>query len=146
LASVHQIGHLLDAERGAGGGELCDRPGQVRGLHGGEASTAMESAQPRRRVRHVVVRYGCYMTVQSAASPEPAEPYEVIHLGGEAAAIVPLAELRRLRAVERHASPEALEEAEIEATLAAHDEWVAAGCPGARSHEDVMAELLGSDQ
>ena len=66
--------------------------------------------------------------------------------GMAAAAIVPLAELRRLRAVERHASPEALEEAEIEATLAAHDEWVAAGCPGARSHEDVMAELLGSDQ
>jgi hypothetical protein len=29
--------------------------------------------------------------------------------------------------VERHASPEALEEAEIEAALAAHDEWVAAG-------------------
>jgi hypothetical protein len=41
---------------------------------------------------------------------------------------------------------EALEEAEIEATLTAHDEWVAAGCPGARSHEDVMAELLGGDQ
>jgi hypothetical protein len=36
-------------------------------------------------------------------------------------------------------------EAEIEATLAAHDEWVARGCPGARSHEDVMAELLGGD-
>ena len=44
------------------------------------------------------------------------------------------------------ASPEVLEEAKIEATLAAHDEWVAAGCPGARSHEDVMAELLGGDQ
>ena len=86
------------------------------------------------------------MSVQAADHPEPAEPYEIIHLGGEAAAIVPLAELRRLRAVERHASPEALEEAEIEATLAVHDEWVAAGCPGARSHEDVMAELLGSDQ
>lgn len=83
------------------------------------------------------------MTVQPADRPDPDEPYEVIHLGGEAAAIVPLAELRRLRAVERHASPDALEEAEIEATLAAHDEWVAAGCPGARSHEDVMAELLG---
>ena len=27
--------------------------------------------------------------------------------------------------MERYASPEALEEAEIEATLAAHDEWVA---------------------
>jgi hypothetical protein len=86
------------------------------------------------------------MTVQPVGHPDPAEPYEVIHLGGEAAAIVPLAELRRLRAVERHASPEALEEAEIEATLAAHDEWVADGRPGARSHEDVMAELLGSDQ
>jgi hypothetical protein len=60
--------------------------------------------------------------------------------------IGPPAELWRLRAVEWHASPEALEEAEIEATLAAHDEWVATGCPGARSHEDVMAELLGSDR
>jgi hypothetical protein len=85
------------------------------------------------------------MSVQSAVSPEPAEPYEVIHLGGEAAAIVPLAELRRLRAVERRASREALEEAEIEATLAAHDEWVAAGCPGARSHDEVMAELLADE-
>ena len=86
------------------------------------------------------------MSVQPAGCPDPAEPFEVIHLGGEAAAVVPLAELRRLRAVERHASRDALEAAEIEATLAAHDEWVAAGCPGARSHEDVMAELLGSDQ
>jgi hypothetical protein len=86
------------------------------------------------------------MNLQPADRPDPPGPYEVIHLGGEAAAIVPLAELRRLRAVERHASPEALEEAEIEATLVAHDEWVAAGCPGARSHEDVMAELLGQGQ
>lgn len=66
----------------------------------------------------------------------------MIHLGGEAAAIVPLAELARLRAVERHASPQVLEQAEIEATLVVHDEWVAAGSPGALSHEDVMAELL----
>ena len=86
------------------------------------------------------------MSVQSADRPEPAEPYEVIHLGGEAAAIVPLAELRRLRAVERHAPPEALEEAEIEATLAAHDEWVAAGCPGALSHDEVIAGLLHRNQ
>ena len=86
------------------------------------------------------------MSAQAAGRPDPDEPYEVIHLGGEAAAIVPLPELRRLRAVERHASPEALEEAEIEATLAVHDEWVAAGCPGARPHEDVMAELLGGGQ
>jgi len=42
-------------------------------------------------------------------------------------------------------SYEAPEEAEIEAILAAHDQWVAAGCSGARSHEEVMAELLGSE-
>jgi hypothetical protein len=67
----------------------------------------------------------------------------VIHLGGEAAAIVPLADLRRLRAIERHASPEVIEDAEIEAVLTAHDKWVAAGSPGARSHQDVARELLG---
>jgi hypothetical protein len=84
------------------------------------------------------------------AQPDPGRDltgaYEVIHFGGEAAAIVPLSELRRLRAVERHASPEALEEAEIETTLATHDEWVAAGCPGALSHEEVMADLLGGNR
>ena len=86
------------------------------------------------------------MSAQPADSPEPSRGFEVIHLGGEAAAIVPLAELRRLQALERHASPQAREEAEIEATLTAHDEWVAAGCPGALSHEEVVAELLGTDQ
>lgn len=79
----------------------------------------------------------------SAQPTDSTEPYEVIHLGGEAAAIVPLADLHRLRAVERHATAQAREDAEIEATLAGHDEWVAAGRPGARSHDDVMAELLG---
>jgi hypothetical protein len=86
------------------------------------------------------------MTAQAGRGRDPTGAYEVIQLGGEAAAIVPLEELRRLRAVERHASPEALEQAEIEATLAAHDEWVVAGCPGALSHEEVMAELLGSNR
>lgn len=80
------------------------------------------------------------MSAQSAQGPEP---YEVIHLGGEAAAIVPLADLRRLRAVERHAPAGVLEDAEIEVVLAGHDEWVRAGRPGAQSHDDVMAELLG---
>jgi hypothetical protein len=78
-------------------------------------------------------------------TPHPASdpgPYEVIHLGGEAAAIVPLGELRQLQAVRRHASPELLEEADVEATLAAHREWVAAGRPGAVSHEEAMADLL----
>jgi hypothetical protein len=83
------------------------------------------------------------MSAQPINAQGPHEPYEVIHLGGEAAAIVPLSDLRRLRAVERRASAEVLEEAEIEATLAAHQEWVAAGRPGAVSHEEAMAELLG---
>ena len=86
------------------------------------------------------------MTAQPDRGQDMTGAYEVIHLGGESAAIVPLAELRRLRAVERHASLEALEEAEIETTLATHDEWVAAGCPGALSHEEVMAGLLGSNR
>jgi hypothetical protein len=80
------------------------------------------------------------MSVQPADSTEP---YEVIHLGGEAAAIVPLAELHRLRAVERHAPADVLQDAEIEATLTGHDEWIRVGRPGARLHDEVMAELLG---
>jgi hypothetical protein len=80
------------------------------------------------------------MSVQPADSTEP---YEVIHLGGEAAAIVPLTELRRLRAVERHAPADVLEDAEIEATLVAHDEWVRAGRLGSRPHDEAMADLLG---
>ena len=83
------------------------------------------------------------MTAQPTSGPDQDMPYEVIHLGGEAAAIVPLSDLRRLRAVARRAPAEILEEAEIEATLTAHREWVDAGRPGAVSHEEAMAELLG---
>jgi hypothetical protein len=79
----------------------------------------------------------------SAQPTDHTGPYEVIHLGGEAAAIVPLADLRRLRAVEQLAPAEVREDAEIEATLAGHDEWVRAGRPGARPHVDVLAQLLG---
>jgi hypothetical protein len=74
--------------------------------------------------------------------PDPREPYEVIHLGGQEAAIVPLADLRRLQAVERLAPAEVIESAEIETTLAAHRDWVAAGRPGTVSNEQAMAELL----
>ncbi|TYK53340.1 hypothetical protein [Actinomadura decatromicini] len=74
------------------------------------------------------------------------DEYEVIHLGGEAAAIVPLDDLRRLKALERAATPEALEEAEAAAAFAALDEWEAAGRPGAVSHEEFMTEILGTDK
>ena len=49
-------------------------------------------------------------------------PYEVIHLGGQAAAIVPLAEFLRLRARESTASAQALEDAE---DAAGAEEWLA---------------------
>jgi len=82
------------------------------------------------------------MSAQPADGPALGGPFEVIHLGGEAAAIVPLAELQRLRAIERHASPEAIEDAEAEAIMAEYDQWVTAGRPGALTHEEVMAKLL----
>jgi hypothetical protein len=84
-----------------------------------------------------------YRGAMTASAASDSGPYEVIHLGGEAAAIVPLADLRRLEAVQRHAPADLLEEAEIEATLTEHREWVAAGRPGAVSHQEAMADLLG---
>jgi len=78
---------------------------------------------------------------------EPAGPgaHEVIQVHGETAVAVPVAEYRRLRALERIASPQELEEAEIEATLATHREWVSAGRPGAVPHSEVRRILLGFD-
>jgi hypothetical protein len=82
------------------------------------------------------------MTAQHATGPDPVGRYQVIQLGGQEAAIVPLPDLRRLQAVERNAPPELVEQAEIETTLAAHRDWVAAGRPGAVSHDRAMEELL----
>jgi hypothetical protein len=76
------------------------------------------------------------------AVPDPGCSYQVIRLGDQEAAIVPLADLRRLQAVEHLAPAEVVEAAEIESTLATHREWVAAGRPGAVSHELAMAELF----
>jgi hypothetical protein len=87
---------------------------------------------------------GCVTAEPLPSTPVPdTSPFEVIHLGGEAAVVVPVADFLRLQALQRHTSAEELEEAEIEATLAAHQAWVAAGRPGAVSHEEAMAELLG---
>jgi len=58
--------------------------------------------------------------VDPAAGPLTA-PYEVIHLGGQAAVIVPLPEFLRLRALESSASAEALEDAE---DAAAAQDWL----------------------
>jgi hypothetical protein len=83
------------------------------------------------------------MTVHHTEVRDCDERYQVIHLGGEDAAIVPLADLRRLQAVERLAPAEVIESAEVETTLATYREWVAAGRPDAVSHDQAMAELLG---
>jgi len=79
---------------------------------------------------------------------EPAPwPHEMIHLGGEAAAIVPLNELRKLKALERRATAGEIEDAEFDAAIAEHEAWKAAGRPGGTiPHEVVMAELLGGGQ
>jgi hypothetical protein len=82
------------------------------------------------------------MTAQHATVPDPGQGYQVIQLGGQEAAIVPLPDLRRLQEVERRAPAEVVEQAEIETTLAAHRDWVDAGRPGAMSHERAMEELL----
>ena len=79
----------------------------------------------------------------SAQPAEYGDQYDLIHLGGETAVVVPVDEYQRLRALERRASAEDLDAAEADAILQRHQDWVAAGRPGARPHEDVMAELLG---
>ena len=45
-------------------------------------------------------------------------PYEVIHLGGQPAVVVPVSDYLRLRTLEQAASPQDLEDAEDKAALA----------------------------
>ncbi len=69
------------------------------------------------------------MTAQPAV-PGPGldtGPYETIHLGGQAAVVVPVAEFLRLRALEQRATAEELEDAEDDAAVAAFRARDAAG-------------------
>jgi hypothetical protein len=66
-----------------------------------------------------------------------------IYVEGEAAVVLPIAEYRRLRALERLASPAELEGAEAAAALEEYREWSAAGRPGAVTHARARALLLG---
>jgi len=121
-------------------------------LHGSRTEILFPGrARPPSRDRHTPRRP---MSRPDPAAPsydglvtaQPAEPlgqHDVIHLGGETAVVVPMDEYRRFRALERLASPGELEAAEADAVLEAHREWVAAGRPGAVSHDEAMAELLG---
>jgi hypothetical protein len=57
--------------------------------------------------------------------------YDVIHLGGQAAVVVPLDDFMRLRALERLASAEELEDAEDTAAL---KDWKAREAAGQASY------------
>jgi PHD/YefM family antitoxin component YafN of YafNO toxin-antitoxin module len=92
------------------------------------------------------------MTTQPAGSPRTGKDdvlyrgHDVIHLGGEAAVVVPVDEYRRLQALEELASPQELEDAEAAAALTEYREWSEAGRPGAISHAEARRLLLGEDR
>jgi hypothetical protein len=65
-------------------------------------------------------------------------------LPGPTAVVVPVDEYRRLRALERRATEADLDVAEADAIMQGYREWAAAGRPGAVSHEQAMADLLGA--
>jgi hypothetical protein len=68
----------------------------------------------------------------------------VIRLGGETAVVVPLQEYRMLTALRDRASAEEIEAAEVDAAVAEHEAWKAAGRPGGTiPHVVVMASLVG---
>ena len=67
------------------------------------------------------------MTAQPVAPGPDTGSYEVIHLGGQAAVVVPVADFLRLRALEQAASPQDLEDAEDTAALL---EWRARDAAG----------------
>ena len=79
-----------------------------------------------------------------SAQPSEHDGHDVIRLGGETAVVVPMHEYYTLKALRDRASAEQVEEAEIDAAIAEHEAWKAAGQPGGTiPHEIVMAELLG---
>jgi len=83
----------------------------------------------------------------SARPAEHGDGHDLIHLGGETAVVVPLDEYRMLETLRERASAEEIEEAEIEAAIAEHEAWKAAGQPGGTiPHEAAAAELLRGGQ
>ena len=62
---------------------------------------------------------------------------------GPSAVVVPVDDYRRLRALERRATQADLDVAEADAIMQGYREWVAVGRPGALSHDQAMAQLLG---
>lgn len=67
------------------------------------------------------------MTAQPDMPGPDTGSYEVIHLGGQAAVVVPVADFLRLRALQEAATPEDLEDAEDTAAVL---EWKARDAAG----------------
>ncbi len=67
------------------------------------------------------------MTAQPEVPGPDTGSYEVIHLGDQAAVVVPVADFLRLRALERSAAPQELEDAEDTAAIL---EWKARDAAG----------------
>jgi hypothetical protein len=68
-------------------------------------------------------------------------PYEVIHLGGQAAVVVPVPDFLRLRALEQAASSQELADAEDTAALADWRAREAAGQTSYVPHDEVLRRL-----
>lgn len=83
------------------------------------------------------------VSAQPAYHDDGPDQYDMIHLGGETALVVPVSDYRRLRALERRATPEALDDAEAEAAFEEYREWSGAGRQGAVPHDQARAMLLG---
>jgi hypothetical protein len=67
--------------------------------------------------------------------------YEVIHLGGQAAVVVPVSDFLRLRTLEQAASAQELEDAEDQAALADWRAREAAGQTSYVPHAEAMRRL-----
>ena len=81
-----------------------------------------------------------------SVQPSEHDSHDVIRLGGETAVVVPMHEYHTLKALRDRASAEQVEEAEIDAAIAEHEAWKAAGRPGLKSHEEFMAEVFGGSR
>jgi hypothetical protein len=81
-----------------------------------------------------------------SAQPSEHDGHDVIRLGGETAVVVPAHEYHTLKALRDRASAEQVEEAEIDAAIAEHEAWKAAGRPGLKSHEEFMAKVFGGSR
>ena len=55
-------------------------------------------------------------------------------------------EYQTLKALRDRASAEQVEKAEIDAAIAEHEAWKAAGRPGLKSHEEFMAEVASGSR